>query len=41
MFAFEARSIAEEDDDWDDFDDGPEIIYAYGDAEDGDDDDLE
>ena len=41
MFAFEARSIAEEDDDWDDFDDGPEIIYAYGDAEDGEDDDLE
>jgi 23S rRNA pseudouridine1911/1915/1917 synthase len=33
MLAFEARALAEEeDDDWDEeFEDGPEIIYAYGD----------
>ena len=38
--AFEARAIAEEnaEDDWDeDLEGGPEIIYAYGDG--GDDDD--
>ena len=40
MIAFEARALAEEEeDDWDeDFDDGPEIIYAYGDSTEGDDD---
>ena len=34
LLAFEARALAEEEsDDWDDdFDDGPEIIYAYGDS---------
>lgn len=38
--AFEARALAEEDeDDWeDDFADGPEIIYAYGDGGEDDDD---
>ncbi|MBP7203688.1 MAG: 23S rRNA pseudouridine(1911/1915/1917) synthase RluD [Propionivibrio sp.] len=38
--AFEARALAEEsDDDWDeDFADGPEIIYAYGDGSEDDDD---
>ena len=41
MFAFEARSIAEDEEEWDDLDDGPEIIYAYGDAEDSEDDDLD
>jgi 23S rRNA pseudouridine1911/1915/1917 synthase len=31
--AFEARAIAEEDEDWDDeLEGGPEIIYAYGDG---------
>lgn len=31
--AFEARAIADEDDDWDDeLEGGPEIIYAYGDG---------
>jgi 23S rRNA pseudouridine1911/1915/1917 synthase len=42
MLAFEARALAEEEsEDWDDdFDDGPEIIYAYGDNTE-DDDDLE
>ena len=36
----EARALAEEsDDDWDeDFADGPEIIYAYGDGSEDDDD---
>lgn len=40
MLAFEARALAEEEsDDWDDdFDDGPEIIYAYGDSTEDDDD---
>ena len=43
MLAFEARAAAEEEDDWDeDFPDGPEIIYAYGDdADDDEDDDVE
>ena len=38
--AFEARALAEEEsEDWDDdFDDGPEIIYAYGDGTEDDDD---
>ncbi len=44
LLAFEARALAEEaeEDDWDeeDFADGPEIIYAYGDGSE-DDDDLE
>ena len=39
--AFEARAAEEEDEDWDEeFEDGPEIIYAYGDGDD-DDDDIE
>ena len=40
MLAFEARALAEEEeDDWDeDFADGPEIIYAYGDGSEDDDD---
>lgn len=39
--AFEARAAAEEEEDWDDeFDDGPQIIYAYGDGGE-DDDELE
>ena len=40
MLAFEARALAEEEsDDWDDdFDDGPEVIYAYGDNTEDDDD---
>ena len=40
LLAFEARALAEEEsDDWDDdFDDGPEIIYAYGDSTEDDDD---
>ena len=43
MLAFEARVQAEEEEeDWDeDFEDGPEIIYAYGDNCEDDDDDLE
>lgn len=40
--AFEARAAAEEEEDWeDDFEDGPEIIYAYGDGSEDEDDDLE
>ena len=42
--AFEARAAAEEEEEWDeDLADGPEIIYAYGDADDygEDDDELE
>lgn len=40
MLAFEARALADEEmDDWDDdLDDGPEIIYAYGDNSEDDDD---
>ena len=40
LLAFEARALAEEDDeDWDEeFGDGPEIIYAYGDGSEDDDD---
>jgi 23S rRNA pseudouridine1911/1915/1917 synthase len=35
--AFEARAIAEEDDEWDEeLEGGPEIIYAYGDVTEGD-----
>ena len=42
MLAFEARAAEEEEDDWDeDFADGPEIIYAYGDGTEDDDVDLE
>jgi len=43
MLAFEARALAEEEDeDWDDdIEGGPEIIYAYGDSVEDDDDDLE
>jgi len=42
MLAFEARAAEEEDEDWDDeFEDGPEIIYAYSDGTEDDDDDLE
>ena len=41
--AFEARAAEEDEEDWDDdFEDGPEIIYAYGDSgEDEDDDAIE
>ncbi len=40
--AFEARAAEEEDEDWDEeFEDGPEIIYAYGDDTEDDDVDLE
>ncbi|WP_153109916.1 23S rRNA pseudouridine(1911/1915/1917) synthase RluD [Propionivibrio limicola] len=40
MLAFEAKALAEEEDeDWDDeFEDGPEIIYAYGDSGEDEDD---
>ena len=39
--AFEARAAAE-DEDWDEeFADGPEIIYAYGDDGEDDDGDLD
>ena len=43
MLAFEAKAIAEEDDDdWDeDLEGGPEIIYAYGDNLGDDEDDFE
>jgi 23S rRNA pseudouridine1911/1915/1917 synthase len=43
MLAFEARAAEEEEDeDWDeDFEDGPEIIYAHGEGPEDDDDDLE
>ncbi|MBP8278358.1 MAG: 23S rRNA pseudouridine(1911/1915/1917) synthase RluD [Propionivibrio sp.] len=42
MLAFEARAAEEEDEDWDEeFEDGPEIIYAYGDDTEDDDVDLE
>ena len=42
MLAFEARAAEEEDEDWDEeFEDGPEIIYAYGDDTEDDDGDLE
>lgn len=42
MLAFEARAAEEEDEDWDEeFEDGPEIIYAYGDDIEDDDVDLE
>jgi len=43
MLAFEAKTIAEEDDDdWDeDLEGGPEIIYAYGDNLGDDEDDFE
>jgi 23S rRNA pseudouridine1911/1915/1917 synthase len=37
--AFEARAVEDEDDDWDEeLEGGPEIIYARGDGDDGDDD---
>ena len=39
---FEARAAEEEDEDWEeDFEDGPEIIYAHGEGPEDDDDDLE
>ena len=42
MLAFEARAAEEEDEDWDEeFEDGPEIIYAYGDDTEDDDVDLD
>ena len=45
LLAFEANAAAEEDDDWDDdLEDGPEIIYAYGEndgSSDDDEDDFE
>ena len=42
MLAFEARAIEEEDAEWDeDFEDGPEIIYAYGGETEDDDEDLD
>ena len=42
MLAFEARAAEEEDEDWDEeFEDGPEIIYAYGDDIEDDDVDIE
>ncbi len=42
MLAYEARIEAEEEEDWDgDFADGPEIIYAYGDGTEDDDEDIE
>ena len=44
MLAFEAQAIEEEaDDDWDELEGGPEIIYAYGNADtvDDDEDDVE
>ena len=42
MEAFEARLIAEDDDDWDEEPEGgPEIIYAYGDGAVDDDEDLD
>ncbi len=43
MLAFEARALQEEDDDdWDEeLEGGPEIIYAYGDAAEDDEDDLD
>ena len=43
ILAFEARALEEEeDDDWDDnIEDGPEIIYAYGDSTEDDEDDVE
>ncbi len=46
MLAFEARALEEDanDEDWDDeLEDGPEIIYAYGDGDngEGDEDDVE
>ncbi len=42
MLAFEARAAEEEDEDWEeDFEDGPEIIYAHGEGPEDDDDDLE
>ena len=42
MLAFEARAAEEEEEDWDDeFDDGPEIIYAYGDGSEDDEDDVD
>ena len=43
MLAFEARALEEgEDDDWDeDLEGGPEIIYAYGESTEDDDDDVE
>ena len=41
MLAFEARAAEEEVEDWDEeFEDGPEIIYAYGEGDD-DDDEIE
>ncbi len=42
MLAFEARAAEEEVEDWDDeLEDGPEIIYAYGDDTEDDDVDVE
>ncbi len=42
LLAFEARTAEEEDDDWDDeLEDGPEIIYAYGDGGHDDEDECE
>ena len=43
LLAAEARAIEEDDeDDWDDdFEGGPEIIYAYGDSTEDDDEDVE
>ncbi len=42
MLAFEARAAEEEDEDWDEeFEDGPEIIYASGDDIEDDDVDIE
>jgi len=42
MLAFEARAAEEEDEEWDEeFEDGPEIIYAYSDGTEDDDDDVE
>ena len=42
MLAFEARAAEEEEDLWDeDFEDGPEIIYAYSDETEDDDEGLE
>jgi 23S rRNA pseudouridine1911/1915/1917 synthase len=42
MLAFEARALEEDDDDWDEeIEGGPQIIYAYGESSEEDDDDLE
>ena len=43
VLAFDAKALEEEgDEDWDeDLEGGPEVIYAYGDSTEDDDDDCE